>query len=104
MKNWTKNTTAEGPDIFEYGDGNGELLYRLYCLENEDSIEDRTPLILFYGDSVSPNPSLRDIIAFIDRECCFECDVVVCSVSKKSSNPDGEDVLYSNDSCSWKIL
>ncbi len=34
MKNWTRNTNPDGPDIWEYDDGKGGIIYieRLYGL------------------------------------------------------------------------
>ena len=103
MKDWRKKTTTDGPIIFEYGDGDGELLYRFYCLEKEDNLDGVVPSALFYGDSVLPNPSIEDVKALIDVDQTYNCDVVVCSVATKCKDPDCKDIIMINDDCYWKI-
>ena len=92
-----------GPDIYKYGDGDGELLFRLYCVESDDAMDKLTPDALFYGDSTLQNPSLHDVEVFIDNELGFTCDVVVCSVIKTCSDPNCSEVQFNNGSCVWKV-
>ena len=103
MGDWKKKETPEDSLIYEYGDGDGNLLYRLYCVESEDAIDKMVPDALFFGDSVLPDPSVREIKTLIETENMFDSDVVVCSVVERCKDPDCSDIVIENGECYWKI-
>ena len=98
-----KSISSDGLIIFKYGDGNGDLLYKLYCIENEEIVDSTVPTALFYGDSLLPNPSITDIEDVATAGCCDMCDVVVCSVKKYCLDQNCQRPAYNIDRCFWKI-
>lgn len=103
MKKWKKNSNPDEPDIWVYGDGEGEILYRLYELHEEEDLNEVQPKVVFIGDSEMPDPTFDEIKELIESSGISGDDLVLCTVTSNGKNSKSRTMEIRNGKCYWKV-